>query len=98
MALFVVVAWLDRVAVQTHAEADVVRGADSVREHALWVFQTDALIIALIDQRIRSMTWGEIATSSTLHDYLAKLVKRSLNWNARGSPMRMGRCEIRACG
>lgn len=45
-----------------------------MREHALKVFQTDALIVALIDQRITSMSWDEIATSRQLHDYMANLV------------------------
>jgi hypothetical protein len=48
-----------------------------VREHALQVFQTDDILITLIDQRIQSMSWDDIATSKPLHDYLAKLVQQT---------------------
>lgn len=77
LILFCIVAWQDRLVLERDTEADVVRGADSVREHALKVFQTDALVIGLIDQRIQSMTWDEIAASRPLHDYLAQLIKQN---------------------
>ena len=77
LALFSIAAWQDRAALVRAAEADVKRGADSVREHALKVLQTDALVVALIDQHIQSMSWDDIATSRSLHDYLAKLVQES---------------------
>ena len=77
LALFAVVALQDRVTVQTDAQAYVERGADSVGEHAAGVFRTDALIVGLIDQRIQSMTWDQIATSRPFHDYLAELVKQN---------------------
>ena len=72
--LFGTIAWQDRLALVRDADDNVARGADSVREHALKVFQTDALVIALIEQRIRPMSWDEIATSRPLHEYLAELV------------------------
>jgi two-component system NtrC family sensor kinase len=77
LALFSIAGWLDRAALLRAAEADVGRGADSVREHAVKVLQTDELVIALIDQRIQSMSWDDIAASRPLHDYLAKLVQQA---------------------
>ena len=74
LALFGVIAWQDRLVVLRQAQENVDRGADSVREHALKVFQTDALVIALIDQRIKSQGWDEISASRELHDFLAEIV------------------------
>jgi len=77
VSLFAIVAWQDRLVVFREADADVEQGADSVREHALKVLQTDSLIIALIDQRIQSMSWDEIASSRPVHDYLVELVQQN---------------------
>jgi signal transduction histidine kinase len=76
LALFGVIAWQDRRALEREAQESVDRGADSVREHALKVFETDALVIALIDEHIKSMSWAEIAASRESHDYLAELDAR----------------------
>jgi hypothetical protein len=76
LLLFGIVACRDRVAVFQDGQAEVERGADSMREHALKVFQTDRLAIELIDQRIRSMDWDEIAASRDPHEYLASVVTR----------------------
>jgi two-component system NtrC family sensor kinase len=76
LGLFAVIAWQDRGALEREARDSVDRGADSVREHALQVFDRGALVIALIDEHIKSMSWGEIAASSELHDYLAELDAR----------------------
>jgi len=73
LALFGVIGWQDRLVVLWEAQDNVDRGVDSVREHALKVFQTDALVIALIDQRIKSMSWDEIPTSRELHNDVAEL-------------------------
>src|SRR5215469_9449260 len=74
LALFGVVGWQDRLVILREAQDNVDRGADSVREHALKVFQTDALVIALIDERIKSMSGDEIQASQDLHNYLAEVV------------------------
>jgi two-component system NtrC family sensor kinase len=76
LALFGVIAWQDRGALQRDAQEGVDRGADTVREHALKVFDTSAAVIALIDEHIKSMSWAEIAASRELHDYLAELGDR----------------------
>jgi hypothetical protein len=96
LALFSIAAWQDRAALVRAAEADVKRGADSVREHALKVLQTDALVVALIDQHIQSMSWDDIATSRSLHDYLAKLVQESPELEGLSSRMRAARSAVRA--
>lgn len=77
LGLFAIVAWQDRLTVFQAADADLERGADSVREHALKVLQTDSLMIALVNERVRSMSWDEIAGSRELHDYLVKLVQQN---------------------
>ena len=73
LGAFAFVAWQDWQAVLSDAQRDVDQTADTEREHALNVLETDQLIIRLIDERIRSMSWDEIASSRPLHEYLANL-------------------------
>ena len=70
LALFGVIAWQDRLSVVRNAQAEVEHNADSGREHALNVFHNGGLLITLIDRRIQSMSWDEIAASREVHDYL----------------------------
>jgi signal transduction histidine kinase len=57
----------------SESKRDVSQTADTEREHALNVLETDQLIIRLVDERIRSMSWDEIASSRPLHEYLGDL-------------------------
>ena len=76
LLLFVVVAAQDRQIILREAERDVSDRADIFYEHARKVFETHELIAEAIDGRIRSMSWDEIATSRSLHDYLRELQAR----------------------
>jgi signal transduction histidine kinase len=73
LGAFAFVAWQDWLAVMSESERDVSQTADTEREHALNVLETDQLIIRLVDERIRSMSWDEIASSRPLHEYLGDL-------------------------
>ena len=73
LGAFAFVAWQDWRAVVSDSERDVSQTADTEREHALNVLETDQLVIRLVDERIRSMSWDEIASSRPLHEYLVDL-------------------------
>ena len=73
LGAFAFVAWQDWLAVVSDSERDVSQTADTEREHALNVLETDQLVIRLVDERIRSMSWDEIASSRPLHEYLVDL-------------------------
>src|SRR6185312_7810244 len=68
--LFAIVAGEDRKSILRDAERDVAHTADIFHEHALKVFETHELIAAVVDGRIRSMSWDEIAASRSVHEYL----------------------------
>lgn len=73
LGAFAFVAWQDWQAVVSASERDVNQTADTEREHALNVLETNQLIIRLVNERIRSMSWDEIASSRPLHEYLVDL-------------------------
>ncbi len=76
LGAFAFVAWQDWLAVMAAAERDVGQTADTEREHTLKVLETNQLIIHLVDERIRSMSWDEITSSRPLHEYLVDLQRR----------------------
>jgi signal transduction histidine kinase len=71
--LFVIVAWKDRTVVLDDARRDVLRTVAVFEQHARNVFETHSLVAAQIDERIRGMTWDEIANSEKLHQYLKSI-------------------------
>ena len=73
LGAFAFVAWQDWLSVVGESERDVSQTADTEREHALNVLETDQLIIRLVDERIRSLSWDQIASSRPLHEYLVDL-------------------------
>jgi len=73
LGAFAFVAWQDWQAVVSDSERDVSQTADTEREHALNVLETNQLIIRLINERIRSMSWDEVGSSHSLHEYLVDL-------------------------
>lgn len=73
-SLFGIVAWLDRISVLDQAALDIVATTRVLEENAHNVFDTHKLVADLVDERIRGMTWNEIATSESLHQYLTRIV------------------------
>ena len=76
LTLFGVVALLDRNAVLDHAEQQVADTTDVFETHALNVFEIYGLVEDLVDQRTREMSWDEIASSQSVHEYLKDLDDR----------------------
>ncbi|MBS0561203.1 MAG: hypothetical protein JSR21_14240 [Proteobacteria bacterium] len=76
MLLFGLIAWDDRASVMEQAEQNVVNTTRTYEEHARNLFETHSLVANLIDQRIRGMTWQEIADSEEIWLYLRRLVQR----------------------
>ena len=73
LMLFGVVAFLDRNVVLEKAEQEVIETTDVFEAHALNVFETHELVARLVDQKVGGMSWDEIASSQSLHDYLKDL-------------------------
>ncbi|MFC4175458.1 ATP-binding protein [Microvirga sp. GCM10011540] len=67
LALFLVAAWESRSQRFQEAEQLVHRTVDVLREHAGRVFETQSLVLDRVDERIRGMSWSEIAASEELH-------------------------------
>ena len=76
LTLFGVVALLDRNAVLENAEQQVADTTDIFETHALNVFDIYGLVEDLVDQRTRDMSWDEIASSQSVHEYLKELDDR----------------------
>ena len=72
--LLVVVAWRDRITVMNQAGQNVLSSVTILQEHALYVLETHDLVGALVDERIRGMSWAQIAASEDLHQYLSAVV------------------------
>jgi two-component system NtrC family sensor kinase len=70
LMLFGVVALLDRNAVLEKAEQEVIETTDVFEAQALNVFETHELVARLVDQKVGNMSWDEIASSQSLHDYM----------------------------
>jgi signal transduction histidine kinase/CheY-like chemotaxis protein len=76
LMLFGVVAWLDRNAVLAKAQQEVVDTTDVFEAHALNVFETHELVARLVDQKVAGMSWDEIASSLSLHDYMKDIAEQ----------------------
>jgi PAS domain S-box-containing protein len=67
LALFGLAAWQSYVKHFHDAEQVVQRTVDVLSEHARRVFETQQLVLDRVDERIRGMSWSEIAKSASLH-------------------------------
>jgi len=67
LGLFAFAAWESRVQRFSEAEQLIHRAVEVLSEHASRVFETQALILDRVDERIRGMSWSEIAASEALH-------------------------------
>ena len=76
LALFGVVVFLDYNVVLETAEQQVADTTDVFETHALNVFEICDLIENLVDQKTRDMSWDEIASSQSVHEYLKNLDER----------------------
>lgn len=74
--LFGIVTWRDRVAVLEQAQRDAENTALIFAQHADNIFETHRLTANLIGDRIRGMTWPEIAGSQSVHEFLADIVSK----------------------
>lgn len=67
LGLFVFAAWESRAQRFNEAEQMIQRTVEVLSEHATRVLETQALILDRVDERIRGMSWSEIASSEALH-------------------------------
>jgi|GEM_PF-6423940 len=73
-ALLIVVAWRDRTMVMKQAGQNVLSSVTILQEHAFNVLETHDLVGALVNERIRGMSWEQIAASEDLRQYLSAVV------------------------
>jgi signal transduction histidine kinase/CheY-like chemotaxis protein len=76
LLLFTVVAWQNWRQLEAEAHASAVKTAAILHEHAAKVFDTQELALDRVDERIRGMSWGEIARSTELHLFLKSFPER----------------------
>ncbi len=62
---------------QVEANARVSRTVDMLHEHALRSFDTQEATMEAVDQRIRGMSWDEIASSRQVHEFMKGLSERA---------------------
>jgi signal transduction histidine kinase len=74
--LFCGAAWENRRQVIHEAELSARKTVASLHEHAAKVLETQELILALIDRRLRGMSWDEIEHSEALHRELEEIEHR----------------------
>ena len=74
--LFGVAAWESRQRIISETEISTQQTVNLLREHAIKVFEEQALVLEQIDRRIRGMSWDEIARSEALHRDLAEWDER----------------------
>jgi hypothetical protein len=67
LGLFIFAAWESRVQRFREAEQLIQRTVEVLSEHATRVLETQALILDRVDERIRGMSWQEVASSENLH-------------------------------
>jgi PAS domain S-box-containing protein len=67
LALFALAAWESYTQRHDEAEETVQRMADVLGAHAQRVLETQALVLDRVDERVRGMSWPEIAASERLH-------------------------------
>ena len=73
LVLFAAAAWLAHRDAHRDAWERIARIADTVREHAIRVFQTHELILDRIADRTRGMDWAEIRRSPELRLFLRRI-------------------------
>jgi hypothetical protein len=73
LILFAVIAWRDRQDALTLAEHETTRLTDIFYHHALHVLQIQQLAAERVEDRIRGMTWDEIAGSKAVTIYLQQI-------------------------
>jgi two-component system NtrC family sensor kinase len=73
---FGMVAWQDRRFVLTQAEQNIKITIKVIEMNVKNIFDTQQLILGLINDHIRGMSWQEIEASHELHQYLVELVAR----------------------
>ncbi len=73
LALFALASWQSRTRHVAEAEHMARRTVDVLDEHARRVFEIQKLVLDGIDERVRGLSWSEIAGSAELHQYLRAL-------------------------
>jgi two-component system NtrC family sensor kinase len=63
--------------VEAEARARLLRTVDMLHEHALRSFETQETALEAIDERVRGLSWDEIARSTEIQRFLAALDRRS---------------------
>jgi two-component system NtrC family sensor kinase len=63
--------------VENEARTRLLRTVDMLHEHALRSFETQETALEAIDERVRGLTWDEIAGSREIQRFLATLDRRS---------------------
>jgi signal transduction histidine kinase len=74
--LFTAVAWQNWRQLEAEAHASAVKTAAILHEHAAKVFDTQELALDRVDERIRGMSWDEMARSTELHLFLKSFPER----------------------
>ncbi|HEX3348593.1 MAG TPA: ATP-binding protein [Acetobacteraceae bacterium] len=73
LLLFGGLAWYDYGQIISGARANVRSTTRALAEHAEKVLETNQLVLALMTDRVKGMSWHEIANSSSLHEFLTQL-------------------------
>ena len=73
LLLFALAAWQNRRDVVHEAESRVERTTRILHEHALKVFETHALMLEHINERLRLFDWSSEADKAALHRFLSRL-------------------------
>lgn len=73
--LYGAIAWQERVIVLEQARQRLQNTTRILAEHAADIFQTYNLVDEMVGEHVHGMGWTEIASSSSLHEYLANIVK-----------------------
>ncbi|KAA2236124.1 hybrid sensor histidine kinase/response regulator [Salinarimonas soli] len=77
LLLFLAAAGMAWTGVESEARARLLRTVDMLHEHALRSFETQETALEAIDERIRGLSWDEIAGSRDVQSFLAALDRRS---------------------
>jgi signal transduction histidine kinase/CheY-like chemotaxis protein len=75
-ALFAAAAWQNWRQLRAEAEASAIKTAAILHEHATKVFDTQELSIDRMEERIRGMSWDEIARSAEVNAFLKTFPER----------------------
>lgn len=77
LAMVLVAAHLTWKNVEQQTRARITRTVDMLHEHALRSFETQEAVLEAIDQRVRDLSWPEIAGSRQVHQFVAALAGRT---------------------